>query len=114
VGGSFVSGGYNRTISNDRGSPIAGRHAWSGNSGGFITTVVNLPIIQTVGELRWRMASDTSGSGEGWRVDTIRITSCAGTGTPCPRPTPVPRPLPSAPSSPHATPAFTPAPRPTP
>ena len=29
-------GGYNRTISTDRGSPIAGRQAWSGNSGGFI------------------------------------------------------------------------------
>jgi hypothetical protein len=94
VGGSFVSGGYNRTIATDRGSPIAGRQAWSGNSGGFITTVVNLPTIQTVGRLRWRMASDTSGSGEGWRVDTIRITWCGGAGTPCPdrRPTPAPRP----------------------
>jgi len=108
VGGSFVSGGYNRTISTDRGSPIPGRQAWSGNSGGFITTVVNLPTIQTLGELRWRMASDNSGSGGGWRVDTIRITSCGGAGTPCPepRPTPVPRPVPSAPPSPHATPAF--------
>lgn len=114
VGGSFVSGGYNRTISTDRGSPIAGRQAWSGNSGGFITTVVNLPTIQTLGRLRWRMASDNSGSGEGWRVDTIRITSCGGGGTPCPesRPTPAPRPLPTTPPSPHATPAFTPAPRP--
>jgi hypothetical protein len=34
AGGSFVLGGYNRTISTDRGSPIAGRQAWSGNSGG--------------------------------------------------------------------------------
>ena len=32
AGGSFVMGGYNRTISTDRGSPIAGRQAWSGNS----------------------------------------------------------------------------------
>ena len=31
-----MMGGYNRTISTDRGSPIAGRQAWSGNSGGFI------------------------------------------------------------------------------
>ena len=45
AGGSFVMGGYNRTISTDRGSPIAGRQAWSGNSEGFITTVVNLPFI---------------------------------------------------------------------
>ena len=38
AGGSFVIGGYNRTISADRGSPIAGRRAWSGNSEGFVTT----------------------------------------------------------------------------
>jgi hypothetical protein len=34
VGGRFILGGYNRTISTDRGSPIAGRLAWSGDSGG--------------------------------------------------------------------------------
>ena len=44
VGGNvFEAGGYNRTIATNRGSPIAGRAAWSGNSEGFITTVVNLP-----------------------------------------------------------------------
>lgn len=97
AGGSFVEGGYNRTISTDRGSPIAGRQAWSGNSQGFITTVVNLPIIPTGTRLRWRMASDASGSGEGWRVDTINISGCAPvpcqTSTPrARRPTPHPRP----------------------
>jgi hypothetical protein len=71
-------GGYNRTISTDRGSPIAGRQAWSGDSGGFITTIVNLPAIQapTGGRLRWRMASDNAGSGQGWRIDTVTITCC--------------------------------------
>lgn len=93
-----VMGGYNRTISTDRGSPIAGRQAWSGNSGGFITSVVNLPPIQEPAacRLRWRMASDNSGSGEGWRVDTINITRCHA-GQPCtpiPRVTPHPRPTP--------------------
>ena len=87
VGGSFVSGGYNRTIAADRGSPIAGRQAWSGNSDGFITTVVNVPPIQTSGRLRWRMASDTSGAKEGWRVDSLYMTWCEGFGTPCPTPT---------------------------
>src|SRR5690349_15720672 len=66
AGGSFVMGGYNRTISTDRGSPIAGRQAWSGNSGGFITTVVNVPPFQGFTRLRWRMGSDSSGSNEGW------------------------------------------------
>jgi hypothetical protein len=106
AGGSFVQGGYNRTISTDRGSPIAGRQAWSGNSEGFITTVVDLPILSTGTRLRWRMASDTSGSGEGWRVDTVNIAGCAPVPcqtptarpriTPFPRPTRPPRNLPSA------------------
>ena len=99
---AFASGGYNRAISPDRGSPIAGLQAWSGNSGGFITTVINLnaPPVTSV-RLRWRMASDTSGSGEGWRVDNVIFTWCAGPpGTPKPLPTPRQRP--------------TPAPRPTP
>ena len=118
IGGSFVMGGYNRTISSDRGSPIAGRQAWSGNSQGFTTTVVNLPLSLGTARLRWRMASDNSGSGEGWRVDTVNITHCVPvpgcSPTPPPRPTPAPRPLPSAPPSPHGTPRFTPAPRPSP
>ena len=92
AGGSFVMGGYNRTISADRGSPIAGRQAWSGNSGGFITTMVNLPFIPIAARLRWRMASDTSGSNEGWRVDTVNISWCEL--VPCPTPTAVPRPTP--------------------
>jgi hypothetical protein len=92
AGGSFVVGGYNRTIATDRGSPIAGRQAWSGNSGGFITTVVNVPAFQTSStKLRWRMASDSTGSGEGWRVDTVHVTWCHGQGTPCPPPTAPPR-----------------------
>ena len=96
AGGSFISGGYNRTIATDRGSPIAGRQAWSGNSVGFITTVVNLPYIPAGGRLRWRLATDTSGSGEGWRVDTVSFSWCEPRpgcpSTPRPRPTPPPRP----------------------
>jgi hypothetical protein len=104
AGGSFVMGGYNRTISADRGNPIANRQAWSGNSGGFITTMVNLPFIPINARLRWRMASDTSGSNEGWRVDTVNISWCEL--VPCPTPTAVPRPTPR--------PRPTSAPRPTP
>jgi hypothetical protein len=110
AGGSFVVGGYNRTIATDRGSPIAGRQAWSGNSGGFITTVVNVPPFQTGStKVRWRMASDSTGSGEGWRVDNVNITWCHGQGTPCGTPTPIAtRPVPTA------RPRTSPAPRPTP
>jgi len=115
--GSFVTGGYTGTISNCCGNPLAGRQAWTGNSGGFISTTVALPIAWGPNiVLRWRMGSDNSVSGEGWRVDTVVITQCHKLipPTPQPRPTPAPRPLPSAPPSPHGTPAFTPAPRPSP
>jgi hypothetical protein len=102
AGGSFVTAGYNRTIATDRGSPIAGRQAWSGNSEGFITTVVNLPIVPPGFGLRWRMASDTSGSNEGWRVDTINIVGCEA--VPCPTPTPHSRPTPRLRPTPHPRP----------
>ena len=77
VGGSFVSGGYTAAISTAFMSPIAGRMAWSGNSGGYVNTVANLgPNVngQTI-KLRFRMASDNSVSATGWRIDTIAICS---------------------------------------
>jgi PKD repeat protein/endonuclease/exonuclease/phosphatase family metal-dependent hydrolase len=65
AGGSFISGGYNATLSGDFSNPLAGQQAWSGNSGGFITTGVNLPSAaagQNV-QLRWRCAAgNTPGS----------------------------------------------------
>jgi HYR domain-containing protein len=90
AGGSFVTGGYNATISTTFLSPIAGRMAWSGNSGGFITTTANLPAAAQGMpiKLRFRMASDCSVSATGWNIDTIKITGgfvCATcpAGTPC-------------------------------
>ena len=90
AGGSFVTGGYNRTISSSFNSSIAGRQAWSGSSGGFTTTTVRLPAA-AAGQyvvLRWRMASDVSFGSSGWRVDSIQTetralltVSKAGNGT---------------------------------
>jgi hypothetical protein len=81
AGGSFVSGGYNYTLSSLFSNPLAGRQAWSGNSGGFITTLVNLPAAgsgQTI-QLRWRCGSDNGVSGTGWYVDTASVTSTSFT-----------------------------------
>ena len=84
VGGSFVSGGYTDTINAGQGSPIAGRLAWTGSSGGYITTVANLGpnlVGQTI-KLRFRMASDADLTGGGlWRIDTVQVTNgllCCG------------------------------------
>ena len=83
VGGGFVSGGYNTTMSDTFGIPLAGRRAWSGTSFGYINTVANLgPNVagQTI-NLRFRMASDTSVASVGWRIDTVSVAEflCATT-----------------------------------
>ena len=82
AGGSFVSGGYSGTISTLYGNSLAGRQAWSGNSGGFITTMVDLPAAAAgqIIQLRWHCGTD-SGNGNpdtaGWYIDTVAITNCA-------------------------------------
>jgi hypothetical protein len=79
AGGHFISGAYNATISTDYSNPIEGRQAWSGNSRGFVTTLVDLPTTaagQNV-QLRWRMATDETNENPpypGWYVDTISIS----------------------------------------
>ena len=108
VGGNFLIGGYNRTISTDRGSPIAGRQSWSGNSGGFITTVVNVPIESLCAVLRWRMASDNSGSNEGWRVDNVNGVFCHFSPPMTPTPTATATATPTVPPSPTPTPSEAP------
>jgi hypothetical protein len=111
---SFRLGGYNRTISQDRGSPIAGRQAWSGSSEGFITSIVTLPSFAEPNfKLRWRMGSDNTVSSEGWRVDNVNVTGCHCSGTPPPTPTPTPTPSPTVTVTPTATATSTPRPTPT-
>ena len=108
VGGSFVTGGYNGTISTSFSSPLGGRMAWSQSSGGYINTVANLgPNVngQTI-KLRFRMGSDSSVTGTGWRIDNVVVTGGA-CGTPTPTPTP------GGTATPTPTPGGTPTPTPT-
>src|SRR5207249_4078195 len=109
AGGIFVNGGYNMTISTAFSNPIAGQPAWSGDSGAFINTVLNLPAAangQNI-QLRWRMGSDSSVSDEGWRIDTVSLLDCLPSPTPPPTPSPTPTPTPTPTSSP--TPSTTPS-----
>jgi hypothetical protein len=83
VGGSFVSGGYNGTISTGYSNPLAGRSAWTGNAAGYVTTVANLgPNVagQKI-TLRFRMGSDTIQGATGWRIDSVTIQD--GYSCPC-------------------------------
>ncbi|HET9268202.1 MAG TPA: M36 family metallopeptidase, partial [Vicinamibacterales bacterium] len=75
AGGSFASGGYNGTISNGFGNPLAGRQAWSGDSGGYILTQIMMPPA-AAGQnavLRWRMGTDTSVGDTGWAIDSVAL-----------------------------------------
>jgi hypothetical protein len=56
---------------------LAGRQAWSGNSGGFTNTMINMPAAaggQLV-QLKWRCGSDSSFGVTGWYVDSISVSA---------------------------------------
>ena len=79
--GSFKVGGYSGTIDPTANSTIAGRDAWTGDSGGYIETIAEFPAI-AIGhnvQLRLRMVSDDGINVSGWRVDSTQ--SC---GVPAP------------------------------
>ncbi|MBS1787203.1 MAG: M36 family metallopeptidase [Acidobacteria bacterium] len=85
AGGSFISNGYNEVLPFSVTGCTHGlpRHnAWTGDSGGYVTTVIQLPASaagQNI-QLRWIAGSDCSVGSTGWRIDTISISgnaSCA-------------------------------------
>jgi hypothetical protein len=86
AGGTFVSGGYTHTISGSFSNALGGRQAWSGNSGGFITTLVGLPpsaANQSV-QFRWRCGTDDGNGNSGWRIDSVAVAgyACCANGAP--------------------------------
>jgi hypothetical protein len=87
AGGSFLAGGYNGTIEGNNGNPLANRSAWTGSSGGYMTTVAALPPSAAASSvvLRWRMGSDNGTSGTGWHVDSVQVVNgflCCSAPTP--------------------------------
>ncbi len=83
VGGSFVDGGYNSTISPLYDNPLAGRPAWSGTLFGYSTVTANLGpnVAGHAIKLRFRLGSDTGTSGGGWRIDGVKVSNgyqCCG------------------------------------
>jgi hypothetical protein len=86
AGGAFVSGGYTDTIDGGFQNPLAGRQAWSGNSGAFVTTEVALPAAangQNV-QLKWRCGVDLSVGAGGWYIDSIQVQQGVACCTPIP------------------------------
>ncbi|HKQ50004.1 MAG TPA: thrombospondin type 3 repeat-containing protein [Phycisphaerae bacterium] len=78
--GTFVTGGYDHLVGSEGGNPLVGRDCWSGDSGGFIDTIVNLPA-GTAGnniQLRWILGTDETNDRSGWRIDRVRIFDGCG------------------------------------
>lgn len=84
AGGVFLQNGYNGFMGVSTPNPLGGRAGWTGNSGGYITTIGRVPstaVGQNV-QFRWRMGTDSNSApvGGGWDVDTVTVSgnySCA-------------------------------------
>jgi hypothetical protein len=74
AGCSFAQDGYNAMLTNS--NPLGSRAAWSGDSGGWLPVLMNLPV-GAVGQqvrLRWHL-SVSQGLPDGfWFVDTVLLT----------------------------------------
>jgi extracellular elastinolytic metalloproteinase len=75
AGGSFVTGGYTGVF--DASTQLAGRQAWTGNSTGFLTTIVNLPASANGHNivLRFRVSTDEGTGGGGQFIDTFSVVN---------------------------------------
>jgi hypothetical protein len=109
-----VAGGaadYNGELSTAFFNPIAGRPAWTGNSGGFVSSFVSLPSSARGHNvvLRFRLGTDCSGAGVGWYIDSISIAYYVSDATPTPTATATSTasPPPTATVTPTATPTAT-------
>ena len=77
AGGTFIQNGYNSILPATSTNTLGERFAWSGDSGGYVTTVVRMPsaaVGQNV-QLRWTFGFDSSVApvGGGWNVDTVQF-----------------------------------------
>jgi hypothetical protein len=80
-GTSFASNGYNVTIAGaifaSNQNEFAGQAAWSGSSGGFIETIVNLEdTARFAGKnlrARWCLSTNNNIASQGWYVDSIQL-----------------------------------------
>ncbi len=77
LGNSIISGYYNGKI-NTCGNPLAGRNAFSGNSNGFVNTIIDLSdFVGNSVKIRFRFASDETNFSKGWFLDDIHFVDTA-------------------------------------
>ncbi len=72
----FAANGYNAPV-NSNTNEFSGQRAWSGNSNGWVETLVNLTdTAKFAGKnlrIRWRIATNSSTSSSGWYVDSMAL-----------------------------------------
>jgi uncharacterized repeat protein (TIGR01451 family) len=80
AGGTFVEGGYNFALISavdGNTNALASRAAWTGSSGGYITTKVKLPATAAGKNVkfRWLSGSDSSTTvaNNGWFIDNVAL-----------------------------------------
>ncbi len=74
LGSAITLNGYSDVLDSAFLNPVGGRGAFTGNSGGYIETEVDLQSLASNNALfRFRMTSDTSIGGNGWYVDDVLI-----------------------------------------
>jgi subtilisin-like proprotein convertase family protein len=78
LGANMTQNGYNGTLGAGVGNNLANRAAFTGNSGGFIQTKINLqPYANQNAMFRFRCGSDDNTAATGWYVDDILLRSQA-------------------------------------
>jgi len=79
IAGLTAVNGYNGAINANFGNPLAGRAAFIASSNGALATRYDLASLagRTV-KFRFRIATDSGGSGYGWYIGDVRVYACAG------------------------------------
>jgi len=84
--GSLISAGqaYNGAISTRYGNPLAGQQAFTGASGQYLSTQMDLSTLAGQNfKARFRIGTDNSVGAPGWVVDDIAIYTCAAVSAAC-------------------------------
>ena len=78
-GGTVETGDYNSIMRPNAKTPLARAAAWSGASGGFVTTRVSVPAAWAGGGIafRWRLVHNDGTASAGWNVDNVTFTTVA-------------------------------------
>ena len=76
LGAQMTQSGYNGgPMPTNYNSPIGNRNAFTGDSGGYVETKVNLSSFSgSTVRIRFRLATDDSTPGNGWYIDDVTIS----------------------------------------